>query len=100
MRLATRAAAVLLVGTMVALPVTVRGEPQCTCRYAGQSYALEACVCLVTPAGARMACCDQVLNNSSWTFTGDSCPVAHAPAVERPLSTAALRQVLEHRLRF
>jgi hypothetical protein len=47
-----------------------------------------------------MACCDQVLNNSSWTFAGDICPVALAPADDRRQSTVVLRQALEAHTRF
>ena len=32
---------------------------------------------MVTPSGPRMACCDRVLNNTSWTFTSRSCPMAY-----------------------
>lgn len=85
-------AAALLVGLSAAAPGAVRGEPTCTCRYAGQSYAVNACVCIVTSSGARMACCAKVLNNSSWTFIGDVCPVAAAPAEDSPRSSAAPRQ--------
>jgi hypothetical protein len=51
------------------------GDPNCTCRYKGQSYALDSCVCLSTPDGPRMACCGMVLNNTSWNFTKKHCPV-------------------------
>lgn len=71
--------AALVLALSAAAPNTARGEPNCTCRYAGQSYALNTCVCIVTPGGARMACCNLVLNNTSWTFTDDGCPVADAP---------------------
>lgn len=87
-------AAALLIGLAVTAPGAVRGEPVCTCRYAGQSYALDVCMCLVTPSGARMACCGQVLNNSSWNFTGDACPVATAPAEDstsHPTPASAMR---------
>jgi hypothetical protein len=70
----------VVLSLVAAAPDAVRGEPNCTCRYAGQSYALETCVCIVTPGVARVACCDRVLNNTSWTFTGAHCPVAEAPA--------------------
>jgi hypothetical protein len=51
-------------------------EPNCTCRYKGQSFALESCICLSTSAGPRLACCGMVLNNTSWKFTDRLCPVA------------------------
>lgn len=52
-------------------------ETQCTCRYAGQSYALGACVCIDLPVGGRQfACCGMVLNNTSWKFSDEGCPMA------------------------
>ncbi len=72
-------AAALVLGLSAAAPGTARGESNCTCRYAGRSYGLETCVCIVTPSGPRMACCGLVLNNTSWTFTNQACPVAIAP---------------------
>ena len=71
--------AALVFALSVATPNTVRGEPNCTCRYAGQSFALSTCACIVTPNGVRRACCGMVLNNPSWNFTGDVCPVAGIP---------------------
>ncbi len=73
------AKATVVLGFVALDPGAVLGEPNCTCRYAGQSYALETCVCIMTPGAARMACCGRVLNNTSWTFTGASCPIAEAP---------------------
>ena len=73
------ATAVLVLGLSAAWPGTARGEPNCRCRYDGRSFALETCVCIVTPQGTRRACCDKVLNNTSWTFTGETCPIASAP---------------------
>ncbi len=71
--------AALVVGLSAAAPSMVHGAPNCTCRYGGQSFALGTCVCIVTPNGARVACCDMVLNNTSWTFTGNGCPIAIVP---------------------
>lgn len=68
-----------IVGLVLLAAADVRAEPPiCTCRYAGQSYLLGTCVCIVTPNGARRACCDKVLNNTSWSFKGDTCPLAGA----------------------
>ena len=60
--------------------------PACTCRYAGQSYGQGTCVCIITSSGARRACCGKVLNNSSWKFKGETCPVAGVlpPVAETP----------------
>ena len=52
-------------------------ETQCTCRAASQSYAVGTCACLDRPGGGNeLACCGTVLNNTSWQFTGKSCPIA------------------------
>ena len=58
-------------------PGTANGGFDCTCRYGGQSYAQNARVCIVTPNGARLAYCGKVLNNSSWIFKDDACPIGH-----------------------
>ena len=60
----------------VALSAVALAEPKCTCRYASQDYDLGTCVCMQTSEGAQLTCSDLVLNNSSWTFTGDNCPIA------------------------
>lgn len=72
-------------------PVGSAAEPRCTCRYAGQSYDLGTCVCMKAPGGIEQrVCCGMVLNNTSWEFTGEGCPVARAgpaaPARMRPSS--------------
>ncbi len=68
------AAAIFFIATLTAASFA-SGEPNCTCRYKGQSYALDSCVCLSTSDGPRMACCGMVLNNTSWKFTKQHCPV-------------------------
>lgn len=50
-------------------------DPDCTCRYRGVSYAVSSCVCIDTGEGPRLACCGIVLNNTSWSFTDQACPV-------------------------
>lgn len=81
-------------------------EPRCTCRFAGQSYVVGTCVCMSPPGGEpQRVCCGMVLNNTSWDFTGQSCPIAQgetaapvtppgplAVAVSRPFQAAATRQ--------
>jgi len=84
--------AVLIAALAVAVPAVGHGETTCTCRYAGQSFALGSCACIVNSSGARVACCDKVLNNSSWTFTGATCPTAELPGDAAGTSTAALPQ--------
>lgn len=48
-----------------------RSEP-CTCRMARQDYAIGDQVCI---RGQR-AVCDRVLNNTSWRFLGEACPLS------------------------
>ena len=77
------AAVALLMAFSAALPVAAESPRRCTCRYAGQSFAQGACVCIMTPRGARRACCEKVLNNSSWSFKPGLCPLAAVPAPPR-----------------
>ena len=72
--------ALIMFGLALLAAADARAEtPNCTCRYAGQSYLQGTCVCIVTSNGARRACCNKVLNNSSWNFKGETCPIASAP---------------------
>ena len=63
-----------------------KADSNCTCRYKGQSYALESCICLSTSAGPRLACCGMGLNNTSWNFTDQHCPVVERPARNQSLA--------------
>lgn len=67
-------------GFAIVCVISVRSSaaPQCACRAAGQSYAMGTCTCIDRPGvGPEFACCEMVLNNTSWRFTGKSCPVAN-----------------------
>ena len=57
-------------------PKMVVAEIPCVCRYAGQLYELGDCVCMSRFNGLQRACCGMVLNNTSWTFSENGCPVA------------------------
>lgn len=50
----------------------------CTCRGPGVVAHHGQTICLHTPDGPRLARCDMVLNNSSWTFLPAPCPEASA----------------------
>jgi hypothetical protein len=65
------AAAALLVLSAFPSP----GIADCTCRAKGVVAEQGEVLCLATPQGPRMARCDKVLNNSSWTFLQAPCPV-------------------------
>ncbi len=60
-------------------PAAAEGDRRCSCRYAGQSFEQGACLCIVTPGGRRFACCEKVLNNSSWSFKDEPCPTSSVP---------------------
>ena len=74
-----KTALIILGLALLAAAESFAEPPVCTCRYAGQSYLEGTCVCIVTSNGARRACCNKVLNNTSWNFKGETCPVASAP---------------------
>ena len=81
--------AVLVLAFTTGVPSAVLGEIDCTCRYGGQRYDQNTCVCLMTSNGARLACCGKVLNNSSWKFSGDMCPIASVPSPEPATASPA-----------
>ena len=64
-------------------------DTQSICRSAGQLYAEGVCICMDRPGGAQQrACCGMVLNNPSWQFTGEGCPVPKAePAAAARIPT-------------
>ncbi len=62
-------------GLTVALSASAVAAPNCTCRYGGEDYDLGNCICMQTPNGSRLSCCDMVLNNTSWTFSEGGCPI-------------------------
>lgn len=46
----------------------------CTCRYRGSNYHIGDEICLNSPSGPKMATCDMVLNNTSWSMSETPCP--------------------------
>ncbi len=73
MRIILTSAAAAILASAVATPASA----ECTCRGRnGVEVFLGETVCLPTPNGPRMARCEMVLNNSSWTFLNDPCPQA------------------------
>jgi hypothetical protein len=64
----------------VAILVGAASSPasaECTCRARDSIRALLGeTVCIPTSSGPRLARCDQVLNNTSWTFLEAPCPQA------------------------
>ena len=74
-------AALLCGGAIAAADPPAMAQSPCTCRAAGTSFALDACTCLKTPDGPRLACCGKVLNNTAWLFKDLGCPTAQAPGL-------------------
>lgn len=70
---ATRAPLLRPVGPPVAVTPIQTPRP-CTCRAQGADFTVGTMVCLATPSGVRMARCEMVLNNTSWTFLPTPCP--------------------------
>ena len=57
----------------------VSAGPEGTCRFNGENYRIGELACI----RGKLSRCDMVINNTSWTVVGDSCPVVRAP--QRPL---------------
>jgi hypothetical protein len=49
----------------------------CTCRYAGGDVAEGQTACIKTAKGMTLARCERVLNNTSWTFLDQPCPLTY-----------------------
>ena len=66
------------VGVAMALLATAASpvEADCLCRAPGIIAHHGQTVCINTPSGVRLARCEMVLNNSSWTFLAEPCPQA------------------------
>ncbi len=61
---------------LIAIALWIGSAPAsagCTCRAKDVVANEGEVVCLNTPLGQRLARCDKVLNNTSWTFLG-ACP--------------------------
>jgi hypothetical protein len=56
----------------MAAPVAAFADQQCLAN--GKSYQVGQVACLTVPDQSHMARCDLVLNNTSWTKIGDTCP--------------------------
>jgi hypothetical protein len=85
-----RALGLLGVGVLLwSQAASADGPIPCTCRAQGTSFALGAVVCLKTPEGPRLARCERVLNNTSWTPLEMPCPTARTgPTVVAGLAAA------------
>ncbi len=96
----------LLAALFVCAPSISSAAPSCKCRYAGKTVEVNTCVCLNMAAGPQMACCNMVINNTSWTFSQKSCPMSSLP-LPLPMSlpgatvqTAAVPERIESSVRL
>ena len=54
-------------------PVSAAAAPDCTCRYAGQTYQNGEYACIKIGRGYRLALCSLSENVSSWRFLQEGC---------------------------
>ncbi len=75
----------LIYATVILLTSTLivgRAAADCRCRGSdGLSFGQGELACIKTAKGLRLARCEMVLNNSSWTVVRDDCPTAMATPV-------------------
>jgi hypothetical protein len=62
---------------LLATGAAAYADATCYCRTStGEHVAVGETACLKTNSGMREARCGFVLNNTSWKFTGNACPLA------------------------
>jgi len=76
MRITTTSCALIL---SAGLSATALADENCTCRGNGQDVPEGQTVCLKTASGMKLARCERVLNNTSWTILDSDCPTAALP---------------------
>ncbi len=67
----------------IGCPALAADDLHFACLYAGQSFQQGQQVCIRVDGRERLALCDKVLNNSSWTFLPGGCqpgPAQSSPA--------------------
>jgi len=69
--------AVIVAMAIMAHPALSAGN--CTCRGNGEDVPEGQTICLKTASGAKLARCERVLNNTSWTILDKDCPTASLP---------------------
>lgn len=74
----------LLVALAVLAPAGAAAEHKCQCLYHGKKFEQGELVCLRVDGATRLARCDMLLNNSSWTFVQTGCPTALLTPIPAP----------------
>ncbi|MEP2979677.1 MAG: hypothetical protein ABJO86_09345 [Lentilitoribacter sp.] len=67
----------LFFGIVLMVPTVSFADIKCECRYFGNYVPVGSKICMNTPEGARMAKCEMMLNNPTWQFEEDECPLAY-----------------------
>jgi hypothetical protein len=62
---------------LILAPTTAPAAEECLAN--GKSFKVGEVACLNVADEAQLARCEMVLNNTSWTKLGDSCPTSMAP---------------------
>ena len=68
--------ALLLFAVAAMAPGGAVAEHRCQCLYQGKKFEQGELVCIRVDGATRLARCEMLLNNSSWTFLGRGCPTA------------------------
>jgi hypothetical protein len=74
---------VLIGGALLAGIAAAHTTLACPCRYAGGVAPQGAVICLDVAGKRSLARCEMVLNNSSWRFLDQPCPIASPAVPER-----------------
>ncbi len=70
-----RAIVLSLLAAALSAGLTGTAAADCMCAANGTRYEMGAVACIRSPAGAWLARCGKVLNNTSWEKLADGCPV-------------------------
>lgn len=76
----------LVLPLAVMLGAAVPAWADCTCIYAGGIAKQGETACIKTAAGPRLARCEMVLNNSSWTVLDRACDIEQTEAPPQSLT--------------
>lgn len=87
-RLSSTKMLLIAAGFTALFPVTSYAEKECTCRFKEMSVPEGITVCLNLPTGNVLATCSRVLNNTSWKFLEQECPLG---SLEKPSTSTPAR---------
>src|SRR5262245_25984993 len=86
LKMSPRLALMLVVAAGLAPEGALADGHKCQCLYQGKKFEQGEYVCIKVDGATRLARCDMLLNNSSWTFLKGGCPNAlFSPAAATPL---------------